>query len=91
MSDGQTQSEDPIQRGLDELKTIGRELGGRLKDASEDVKQAWEKLQPRIAKADEAATQKTDEMTTEVKHATAAVIDDIKAQLQKLRRKLDDA
>lgn len=91
MTDGQTQSEDPIRRGLDELKTIGRELGSRLKDAGGDVKDAWEKLQPHIAKADEVATQKTDEMTTEVKHATAAVIDDLKSQLQKLRAKLDDA
>jgi hypothetical protein len=90
MSDGPTQSDDPIKRGLEELKTIGRELGSRIKDAGEDVKEAWEKLQPRIARADETATQKTEEMTSEVKHATAAVIDDIKEQLQKLRRKLDD-
>jgi hypothetical protein len=89
MTDRQTPDEDPIQRGLDELKTIGRELGGRLKDAGEDVREAWQKLQPRIAQADELATEKTDEMTDEVKHATAAVIDDVKQQLQKLRRKLD--
>lgn len=89
MTDRQTPDEDPIQRGLDELKTIGRELGSRLKDASGDVKEAWQKLQPRIAQADELATEKTGEMTEEVKHATAAVIDDVKEQLQKLRQKLD--
>ncbi len=91
MTDGQAQGEDPIKRGIDELKSIGRELGSRLKDASGDVKEAWEKLQPRIAKADAVATEKTEEMTSEVKHATAAVIDDLKNQLHKLRAKLDDA
>lgn len=90
MTEPQTQDEDPIARGLDELKSIGRELGARLKDAGSDVKEAWEKLQPRIAKADQIATEKTGEMTDEVKHATTAVIDDIKGQLEKLRRKLDE-
>lgn len=85
----QTNSEDPVQRGLDELKSIGKEIGGRLKDAGEDVKDAWQKLQPRIAKADEFTTKKTDELTGEVQVAATAVIDDLKDQLQKLKEKLD--
>jgi ElaB/YqjD/DUF883 family membrane-anchored ribosome-binding protein len=80
---------DAIHRSLDELRAIGRELGDRLKGAGEDVKQAWQKLQPRIAKVDELATGKTEEMTSEVRQATTAVIDDLKEQLRKLRTKLD--
>ena len=84
-----TKHDDPVQRGLDELKSIGREIGGRLKDASEDVKEAWHKLQPRIAKADQVVTEKTDELGDEVQSAATAVIDDLKGQLQKLRDKLN--
>jgi hypothetical protein len=80
---------DPLHRSLDELKAIGRELGDRLQGAREDVKEAWRKLQPHIAKADQLATEKTEEMTSEVRQATTAVIDDLKVQLQKLRAKLD--
>ena len=86
----ETKADDPVQRGLDELKTIGREIGGRLKDAGGDVKEAWEKLQPRIAKADEFTTKKTDELTVEVQTAATAVIDDLRGQLQKLRERLDE-
>lgn len=85
-----TNTDDPVQRGLDELKSIGKEIGSRLKDAGEDVKEAWQKLQPRIAKADEFTTRKTDELTEEVQTATTAVIDDLKNQLEKLRAKLNE-
>lgn len=81
--------DDPVQRGLDEIKAIGREIGGRLKDAGDDVKEAWEKLQPRIAKADEVVTEKTDELGSEVQTAATQVIDDLKSQLQKLRDRID--
>lgn len=88
MTEANERHDDTLTRSLDELKAIGRELGGRIKDASEDVKEAWEKLQPRIARADQIATEKTEEMGGEVQEAAASVIDDLKGQLQRLRNKI---
>ena len=85
----ESKNDDPVRRGLAELKSIGRDIGGRLKDAGDDVKEAWDKLQPHLAKADEIVTAKTGEIGDEVSTAATAVIDDLKSQLKSLRNKLD--
>jgi len=79
-----------IKKGLSELKSLGAELEKAVKDASDEAKDGWKKLQPHLAQAEKMASTKASELAQEVGESAGEFIVDVRARLEDLRKRITD-
>lgn len=90
---------DLISKGLEELKVLRNELEHTVKTASEEAKEGWhklrprleeaeKKLRPRLEEAEKIATERASHLAHEVGESAGAMITDLRSQLEKLRDRI---
>jgi ElaB/YqjD/DUF883 family membrane-anchored ribosome-binding protein len=85
---------DLISKGLEELEVLKNELERTVKTASEEAKEGWKKLRPRLEEAEKIAAEKGRHLAHDLGESASAMIVDVRGQLEKLRdriRKEDQA
>lgn len=77
-----------LEHSLTELKTmgeqVGQQLGGAAKEVSEDAKEAWKKLEPRLGEAEVKLREATDDAVDQLK----GMFGELKNSLRSLRDSL---
>jgi ElaB/YqjD/DUF883 family membrane-anchored ribosome-binding protein len=90
---------DLISKGLEELEVLKAELERTVKTASEEAKEGWKKLRPRLEEAEKKlrprleeaekiAAEKASHLAHEVGESAGAMITDLRGQLEKLRDRI---
>jgi ElaB/YqjD/DUF883 family membrane-anchored ribosome-binding protein len=87
MTDKET-DQDLISKGLGELKTLGAELEKAVKNASEEAKEGWKKLQPHLQQVEKMAASKASDIAHEVGESAGEFIVDVRGRLEKLRERI---
>ena len=89
MTDKQdTEDQDLISKGLGELRTLGAELEKAVKNASEEAKEGWKKLQPHLQQVEKMAASKASDIAHEVGESAGEFIVDVRGRLEKLRERI---
>jgi ElaB/YqjD/DUF883 family membrane-anchored ribosome-binding protein len=87
-SDARSDIRRQLESTLGELKTMGSEiadkLGAHAKEAKEEAKSAWKKLQPQLENAEAQLEKATDTATEQLQH----VFGELKNKFRALRDKL---
>lgn len=81
---------DLIHKGLSELKALGAELEKAVKDASDEAKDGWKKIQPHLSQAEKMASSKASELAQEVGESAGEFITDVRGRLEDLRKRIRD-
>jgi ElaB/YqjD/DUF883 family membrane-anchored ribosome-binding protein len=79
---------DLISKGLKELEVLRTELEQTVKTASEEAKEGWKKLRPRLEEAEKIAAEKASHLAHDLGETASAVIVDVRGQLEKLRDRI---
>ena len=79
---------DLISKGLEELKVLRTELEATVKTASEEAKEGWKKLRPRLEEAEKIASEKAGVLAHDLSESAGAMIVDVRGQLEKLRDRI---
>ena len=77
-----------INKGLEELKSLGGEIEKAVKGASDEAKEGWKKLQPRLKEAEKLASEKASGLAQEVGESAGEFIVDVKGKLEELRTRI---
>lgn len=80
--------DDIVEDSLEELRALGKEVGERMREASSDTKRGWEKLKPKLQKAEAKLADKATEAGHDLDDAADEVIADVKRRLLELKAKL---
>jgi ElaB/YqjD/DUF883 family membrane-anchored ribosome-binding protein len=84
----QDQNEDLISKGLGELQALGAELERAVKNASEEAKEGWKRLQPHLQEAERIAANKASDIAHEVGQSAGEFIVDVRGRLERLRDRI---
>jgi hypothetical protein len=84
----QDQDQDLISKGLDELRALGVELERAVKNASEEAKEGWQRLQPHLQQAERIAANKASDIAHEVGQSAGEFIVDVRGRLERLRDRI---
>jgi hypothetical protein len=84
----QDQNEDLIKKGLGELQALGAELERAVKNASEEAKEGWKRLQPHLQEAERIAANKASDIAHEVGQSAGEFIVDVRGRLERLRDRI---
>lgn len=79
---------DLISKGLSELRALGAELESAVKNASEEAREGWRKLQPHLQQVEKLAADKASELAHEVGESAGELIVDVRGRLEKLRERI---
>jgi ElaB/YqjD/DUF883 family membrane-anchored ribosome-binding protein len=79
---------DLISKGLEELGVLRAELERTVKTASEEAKEGWKKLRPRLEEAEKLASEKASVLAHDLEQSAGAMIVDVRGQLEKLRDRI---
>lgn len=90
---------DLISKGLEELKALRTELEQTVKTASEEAKEGWQKLRPRLEEAEKKlrprleeaekiAAEKASHLAHDIGESAGTMITDLRGQLEKLRDRI---
>lgn len=79
---------DLIKKGLEELGALRTELEQAVKTASEEAKEGWKKLRPRLEEAEKLATEKAGALAQDLGESANTMITDVRGQLEKLRDRI---
>jgi ElaB/YqjD/DUF883 family membrane-anchored ribosome-binding protein len=90
---------DLISKGLEELKVLRTEIEQTVKTASEEAKEGWQKLRPRLEEAEKKlrprleeaekiAAEKASHLAHDLSESAGAMITDLRGQLEKLRDRI---
>lgn len=79
---------DLIKKGLEELGVLRTELEQAVKTASDDAKEGWKKLRPRLEEAEKLASEKASVLAHDLSESAGAMITDVRGQLEKLRDRI---
>jgi ElaB/YqjD/DUF883 family membrane-anchored ribosome-binding protein len=82
------EDQDLISKGLGELKALGAELERAVKNASEEAKEGWKKLQPHLQQVEKMAASKASDIAHEVGESAGEFIVDVRGRLEKLRERI---
>lgn len=82
------EDQDLISKGLGELRTLGAELEKAVKNASEEAKEGWKKLQPHLQQVEKMAASKASDIAHEVGESAGELIVDVRGRLEKLRDRI---
>lgn len=81
-----------LEHSLSELETLGKQIGSKLgdaaKDASQEAKEAWRKLEPRIGEVTTQVGGKLHEATGEAAKQLEGMVSELRTSLKALRDKL---
>lgn len=77
-----------INKGLEELKALRAELETAVKNASDEAKDGWKKLQPHLQQAEKVASDKASDIALELGESAGELIVDVRSQLEKLRERI---
>jgi ElaB/YqjD/DUF883 family membrane-anchored ribosome-binding protein len=77
-----------INKGLEELKALRGELEKAVKNASDEAKEGWKKLQPHLQEAEKVASDKASDIAHELGESAGELIVDVRSQLEKLRDRI---
>jgi ElaB/YqjD/DUF883 family membrane-anchored ribosome-binding protein len=81
-----------LEQSLSELETLGKQIGSKLgeaaKDASQEAKEAWRKLEPRIGEVTTQVGGKLHETTGEAAKHLEGMVSELRSSLKALRDKL---
>jgi F0F1-type ATP synthase membrane subunit b/b' len=79
---------DLISKGLEELEALRTELEQTVKTASEEAKEGWKKLRPRLEEAEKVASEKASVLAADLEQTAGAMIVEVRGQLEKLRDRI---
>lgn len=80
--------QDLISKGLGELRALGAELESAVKNASEEAREGWRKLQPHLQQVEKLAANKASDLAHEVGESAGEFIVDVRSRLEKLRERI---
>jgi ElaB/YqjD/DUF883 family membrane-anchored ribosome-binding protein len=80
--------QDLISKGLGELRALGAELEKAVKNASDEAKEGWRRLQPHLQEAEKLATDKASDIAHEVGQSAGEFIVDVRGRLERLRDRI---
>ena len=80
--------QDLISKGLGELRALGAELESAVKNASEEAREGWRKLQPHLQQVEKMAANKASDLAHEVGESAGEFIVDVRSRLEKLRERI---
>lgn len=87
MSD-QPQSNDLIHKGLAELEALKTEVEKAVKNAGEEAREGWKKLQPHLQRAEQLATEKASGVAHDVGLTAGEMIEEVRGKLEDLRKRI---
>ena len=79
---------DLIKKGLEELGALRTELEQAVKTASDEAKEGWKKLRPRLEEAEKLASEKASTIAHDLGESANTMITDVRGQLEKLRDRI---
>jgi ElaB/YqjD/DUF883 family membrane-anchored ribosome-binding protein len=79
---------DLIKKGLEELGALRTELEQAVKTASDEAKDGWKKLRPRLEEAEKLASEKASTIAQDLGESANTMITDVRGQLEKLRDRI---
>lgn len=88
MSEKEEDQQDLIKKGLGELRALGAELETAVKNASEEAREGWRKLQPHLQQVEKLAASKASDIAHEVGESAGDFIVDVRSRLEKLRERI---
>lgn len=87
MSD-QARSNELIQKGLAEIEAIKAEVEKALKNASEEAREGWKRLQPHLQRAEQLAAEKAAGVAQNVGESAGEMIEDVRGKLEEFRKRM---
>lgn len=84
-------SDDVLHKGLAELRAMRDEIEKAVKNASEDAREGWKKLQPHLERAEKLAADKASGVAQEVGESAGVMIEDLRGKLDELRKRIRKA
>ncbi|EDM80095.1 hypothetical protein PPSIR1_35632 [Plesiocystis pacifica SIR-1] len=77
-----------LDKGLEDLRTLGAEVGKAARDAGAEARENWKKLQPHIEKAEKVASARATEIAHGVGESAGELIADARTRLEALRERI---
>lgn len=77
-----------LKKGLDELKSLRDELEQAIKGASDEAREGWKRLQPRLKQAEQTASDKASDLARDLNTSAGEFITDVRGKLQQLRDRI---